>query len=63
MDKDIAPRLESIVAGMSSTLDEMDTGDIDNETATMILRIYVDGIDNLRERIELRMATPEDLPF
>jgi len=63
LEREIATQLESIVANIGSTLDEIEEGCISHEDGMFILRLSIDAIENLRNRIEVRLSDPEDLPF
>jgi len=63
--EEISVRLESIIARLGSTLDDMDDGNISHEDGMQVLRLSIDSIENLRNYVTNRMEPIDDvdLPF
>ena len=63
--EEISVRLESIIARLGSTLDDIDAGNISHEDGMQVLRLSIDSIEGLHNYVEHKIEPLDydDLPF
>jgi len=63
--EEISVRLESIIARLGSTLDDIDAGNISHEDGMQVLRLSVDSIEGLHSYVasKIEPIDDDDLPF